>query len=143
MGMIAGGGAGVLLYMRQEGRGIGLLNKLRAYELQDQGMDTVEANVRAGLPARPARLRHRRPDPGRPGRAHDPAADQQPEEDRRPRAATGCRSIDRVPIEMDPVNDNVEYLRTKRDKMGHVLHHQDLRFEEGAEPPPQDGGGER
>ena len=55
----------------------------------------------------------------------------------------GLSVIDRVAIEMDPVDDNVEYLRTKRDKMGHVLHHQDLRFEEGAEPPPQDGGGER
>ena len=94
-------GRGVLLYLAQEGRGIGLLNKLRAYKLQEEGLDTVDANLELGLPAD---LR----DYGIGaqilvdlGLTLDPPAHQQPEEDRRPRGLRP-RVTDQIPIEHAP-----------------------------------------
>jgi 3,4-dihydroxy 2-butanone 4-phosphate synthase / GTP cyclohydrolase II len=128
MRTIAEEGQGVLLYIAQEGRGIGLLNKLRAYELQDRGMDTVQANLELGFP----------PDLRDYGIGAQILVDLGLSSIRlltnNPKKIVGLEGyglsvVDRVPIEMDPNGDNAEYLRVKRDKMGHILHHQDLRFD--------------
>jgi len=119
---------GVLLYMAQEGRGIGLLNKLRAYELQEQGLDTVEANLELGFPA----------DSRDYGIGYQILADLGLTTIRlltnNPRkmesaVAYGLEVTEQVPIEVPPNADNLRYLQTKRAKLGHRLHHQDLKFE--------------
>ena len=122
-------GRGVLLYLSQEGRGIGLLNKLRAYQLQEQGLDTVDANLELGLPAdlrdygigaqilvelglSSIRLLTNNPKKivGLEG--------------------YGLRVTDQVPIEHPATEHNLGYLRTKRDRLGHALHHQGLALDE-------------
>jgi GTP cyclohydrolase II len=121
--MIASEGRGVLLYLRQEGRGIGLLNKLKAYELQDRGADTVEANERLGFA----------PDP----RRFDIAADMLTQlgvsavrlMTNNPRklkalADRGIEVTDRIPIALARNPHNERYLATKAAKLGHL-------FEEG------------
>ncbi len=119
-------GLGVLLYMAQEGRGIGLLNKLRAYELQEQGLDTVEANLELGFPA----------DARDYGIGNQILADLGLTTLRiltnNPKKLVGIDGfgltvVEQVPIEMQPNADNERYLATKRDKLGHRLHHQDLK----------------
>ena len=117
-------GRGALLYMRQEGRGIGLFNKIAAYKLQDGGLDTVDANLRLGFPAD--------------GRSYSICADMM-------RAMGfskiilmnnipakikdisqhGIEVVAREPLEYGENKYNEEYLRTKERKMGHLLHHQD------------------
>ncbi len=81
MGQIEAEGRGVVLYMRQEGRGIGLINKLKAYALQEQGLDTVDANVTPGLCPGPAGVLDRGPDPPGPGGQDHAASHQQPGQD--------------------------------------------------------------
>jgi len=119
-------GSGVLLYMAQEGRGIGLLNKLRAYELQEQGMDTVEANLELGFPA----------DARDYGIGNQILADLGLTTIRiltnNPKKLVGIDGFgltvtEQVPIEVPPNSENRRYLAAKRDKLGHRLHHQDLK----------------
>jgi 3,4-dihydroxy 2-butanone 4-phosphate synthase/GTP cyclohydrolase II len=120
-------GLGVLLYMAQEGRGIGLLNKLRAYELQEQGRDTVEANVELGFA----------PDMRDYGIGAQILVDLGLTSIRimtnNPRKLVGLEGYgltvtERVPLEVTPTDTNLHYLRVKKEKMGHILHHQGLQY---------------
>jgi GTP cyclohydrolase II len=114
------GGWGVLLYLRQEGRGIGLVNKLRAYRLQDQGFDTLEANRRLGLPAEardfPVAARMLDLIGARTVRlmTNNPAKVAALE-------AAGITVAERVPHSLPPNPHNERYLATKRDRAGHLL----------------------
>ncbi len=129
--MISDEGSGVVVYMDQEGRGIGLHNKLRAYNLQDDGLDTVEANEALGLPAesrdygigaqilvdlgvRKMRLMTNNPikikELNTVGMLRGAGLD-----------GFGLQVTERVPIEIEPNEHNVRYLTAKRDKMGHIF----------------------
>ena len=120
MNMIKKEGKGVLLYMRQEGRGIGLANKLKAYALQDEGLDTVEANVKLGF----------KPDLRDYGIGAQILVNLGVRKMRlvtnNPKKLIGLEGyglsvVDRVPIETKAHEKNVQYLKTKKKKMGHIL----------------------
>ena len=112
-------GRGILLYLRQEGRGIGLANKISAYALQEQGLDTVEANLALGLPedAREYRVAAEMLLDLGVRRVHlltnNPAKIAGLER-------YGVEVVERIPLSMSPNPSNLGYLRTKREKMGHL-----------------------
>jgi 3,4-dihydroxy 2-butanone 4-phosphate synthase/GTP cyclohydrolase II len=120
MRMIEAEGKGVLLYLRQEGRGIGLANKLHAYALQEKGLDTVEANVRLGLPVdkrdygigsqilRDLGLAKLRIMTNNPKKIYGIDG-------------YGLSVVEEVPIRIPPGEHNAKYLATKKSKLGHKL----------------------
>ena len=119
MSQIAAEGMGILLYEQQEGRGIGLMAKLRAYELQDQGLDTVEANVELGyaadcrayeLPAEVLKLM---------GLTQVRLITNNPEKVAALENA-GIKVVERVSAEVEPQESFAEYVRIKQEKMGHI-----------------------
>jgi len=129
LAMIENEGSGVVLYLAQEGRGIGLLNKLRAYKLQEEGLDTVDANLRLGLPAD---LRDY-------GIGAQILVDLGLSSIRiltnNPKKIRGLEGYGlsvtaQIPIEHTPNPHNESYLRAKAERMGHTLHHQGLNLDE-------------
>lgn len=117
-------GKGVLLYMNQEGRGIGLVNKLKAYKLQEEGLDTVQANEALGF-----QPDHRDYGIGSQilrslGVSKLRLMTNNPTK-RVGLEGYGLELVERIPIEIDPYPENERYLRTKRDRMGHELHNLD------------------
>jgi len=140
LSMIEAQGSGVLLYLAQEGRGIGLLNKLHAYKLQEEGLDTVDANLKLGLPAD---LRDY-------GIGAQILVDLGLTSIRiitnNPKKIIGLEGYglqvtDQIPIEHAPNGHNMAYLRAKRDRLGHLLGHEGLTEATPADRAPESAPG--
>jgi 3,4-dihydroxy 2-butanone 4-phosphate synthase/GTP cyclohydrolase II len=120
MQLVAEAGTGVIVYQQQEGRGIGLINKIHAYELQDQGLDTVAANVELGFEADhreyrlPAEILKYLRAPVIRLLSNNPQKVQGLESE-------GIRVKERLPLEISPRSSTKEYLKTKKEKLGHLL----------------------
>jgi len=120
MKMIEQAGQGALIYLRQEGRGIGLANKLRAYKLQEQGLDTVDANLKLGFQAdrrdygigaqicRDLGLKNIRILTNNPKKISR-------------LEVYGIKIVEQIPIKARPSKHNIDYLRTKKHRLGHML----------------------
>lgn len=114
------GGCGAILYLRQEGRGIGLVNKIRAYALQDQGHDTLEANLLLGLPADARTYDMCKPMLDHVGVTKVRLITNNPDKVSH-LTELGIEVVERVPLVVGLNPFNADYLATKRDKMGHLL----------------------
>jgi GTP cyclohydrolase II len=122
LSMIASAGAGVLVYEQQEGRGIGLLAKLQAYELQDKGMDTVEANVKLGFKADQREFSLPAAVLKALGVGKVRLLSNNPEKVQALEKA-GVKVVERVPCEVEPHSEAAAYLKAKREKLGHLFSH--------------------
>jgi 3,4-dihydroxy 2-butanone 4-phosphate synthase/GTP cyclohydrolase II len=140
MRLIGEEGRGVILYLRQEGRGIGLMNKLRAYALQDHGLDTVDANLRLGLPV----------DKRDYGIGNQILADLGLKRLRvlsnNPKkyyglGAYGIEVVEHVPLVTKPTVHNARYLETKRERLGHLLEVETADADAGDDAPPPTAAG--
>jgi 3,4-dihydroxy 2-butanone 4-phosphate synthase/GTP cyclohydrolase II len=120
MQMINQEGRGAIVYQQQEGRGIGIVNKIRAYALQDQGADTVEANVRLGLEVDLREYRQCAEILFDLGLCKVKVISNNPLKLRAVEEA-GLQIVERISIEVDATDDAVGYLRTKKEKLGHLL----------------------
>src|SRR5688572_4716941 len=129
LAMIESEGQGVLLYLAQEGRGIGLLNKLKAYSLQDQGLDTVDANLGLGLPVDLRDYGIGAQILSDLGLSSIRILTNNPKKIRG-LEGYGLSVTDQIPIQHAPNPHNEAYLRAKRDRLGHSLHHQGLALDE-------------
>jgi len=118
MQRIAHEGRGIIMYLRQEGRGIGLVNKIRAYQLQDQGADTVEANERLGFPADMRRYDLCGPMLAHFGIARVRLMTNNPRKERK-LEGMGIEVAERIPLQVNRNPYNEQYLRTKARKLGH------------------------
>jgi 3,4-dihydroxy 2-butanone 4-phosphate synthase/GTP cyclohydrolase II len=129
LAMIESEGQGVLLYLAQEGRGIGLLNKLKAYNLQDKGLDTVDANLELGLPVDLRDYGIGAQILSDLGLSSIRILTNNPKKIRG-LEGYGLSVTDQIPIQHEPNPHNEAYLRAKRDRLGHSLHHQGLALDE-------------
>jgi 3,4-dihydroxy 2-butanone 4-phosphate synthase / GTP cyclohydrolase II len=120
MEIIEEAGTGVIIYQHQEGRGIGIMNKLRAYALQDKGMDTVEANLSLGFNADERSYEECAAILKTLGLSDIRMLSNNPEKLAALQQA-GLNIVERIPLEVPPAGEMIGYLKTKKEKLGHLL----------------------